>query len=71
MVHREMGSMRMSALRWTPLTVMQSAHRKMCISQKRIQAKNVNDENEKYALRTWLIRLGMNGSDFPWMVMGG
>ena len=34
------------------------------ISQKRIQAKNVNDENEKYALRTWLIRLGMNGSDF-------
>ena len=34
------------------------------ISQKRIQAKNVNDENEKYALRTWLIRLGMNGSEF-------
>lgn len=34
------------------------------ISQKRIQAKNVNDENEKYALCTWLIRLGMNGSDF-------
>lgn len=34
------------------------------ISQKRIQAKNVNDENEKYALRTWLIRLGMNESDF-------
>jgi len=34
------------------------------ISQKRIQAKDVNDENEKYALRTWLLRLGMNGSDF-------
>lgn len=34
------------------------------ISQKRIQAKNVNDENEKYALRTWLLRLGMNGPDF-------
>lgn len=34
------------------------------ISQKRIQAKTVNDENEKYALRTWLLRLGMNGSDF-------
>lgn len=34
------------------------------ISQKRIQAKNVNDKNEKYALRTWLLRLGMNGPDF-------
>lgn len=34
------------------------------ISQKRIQAKGVNDENEKYALRTWLLRLGMNGPDF-------
>lgn len=34
------------------------------ISQKRIQAKDVNDENEKYALRTWLLRLGMNGPDF-------
>lgn len=34
------------------------------ISQKRIQAKEVNDTNEKYALRTWLLRLGMNGPDF-------
>ena len=34
------------------------------ISQKRIQAKDVNDENEKYALRTRLLRLGMNGPDF-------
>ena len=34
------------------------------ISQKRIQAKDVNDENEKYALRTWLLRLVMNGPDF-------
>lgn len=34
------------------------------ISQKRIQAKDINDENEKYALRTWLLRLGMNGPDF-------
>jgi hypothetical protein len=24
----------------------------------------VNDSNEKYALRTWLLRLGMNGPDF-------
>ncbi len=34
------------------------------ISQKRIQAKDVNDKNEKYAFRTWLLRLGMNGPDF-------
>lgn len=34
------------------------------LSQKRIQAKEVNDSNEKYALRTWLLRLGMNGPDF-------
>lgn len=34
------------------------------ISQKRIQAKEVNDSNEKYALRTWLLRMGMNGPDF-------
>ena len=34
------------------------------IGQKRIQAKDVNDENEKYAFRTWLLRLGMNGPDF-------
>ena len=34
------------------------------ISQKRIQAKDVNEENVKYALRTWLLRLGMNGPDF-------
>lgn len=34
------------------------------INQKRIQAKEVNDSNEKYALRTWLLRLGMNGPDF-------
>ena len=31
------------------------------MSQKRIQAKDVDDEDEKYALRTWLLRLGMNG----------
>lgn len=34
------------------------------ITQKRIQAKEVNDSNEKYALRIWLLRLGMNGSEF-------
>ena len=32
--------------------------------QKRIQAKKVNEENEKYALRIWLTRLGMNGPEY-------
>ena len=34
---------------------------KQAIDQKRVQAKAVNEENEKYALRIWLTRLGMNG----------
>ena len=34
------------------------------MTQNRIQAKSINDESEKYALRIWLIRLGMNGSEF-------
>lgn len=34
------------------------------LTQKRIQAKEVAAENEKYALRIWLLRLGMNGPDF-------
>ena len=37
---------------------------KMAITQKRIQPKKVDAENEKYALRIWLIRLGMNGADY-------
>jgi len=34
------------------------------IQQKRIQAKTVDETNERYAFRTWMIRLGMNGDDF-------
>lgn len=37
---------------------------KQAIDQKRVQAKAVNEENEKYALRIWLTRLGMNGTEF-------
>lgn len=37
---------------------------KQAKEQNRIQAKAVNDENEKYALRIWLLRLGMNGPEF-------
>ena len=36
----------------------------MAISQKRIQAKEVTIDNEKYAFRVWLIRLGMNGEEY-------
>ena len=37
---------------------------KQAFTQKRIQAKVVNEKNEKYALRVWLTRLGMNGSEY-------
>lgn len=36
----------------------------MALSQKRIQAKEVNTDNEKYAFRIWLLRLGMNGDAY-------
>lgn len=36
----------------------------MALSQKRIQAKEVNSDNEKYAFRIWLLRLGLNGDDY-------
>lgn len=35
----------------------------MALTQQRVQAKDVNDSNEKYSLRVWLIRLGLNGKD--------
>lgn len=37
---------------------------KMSIKQKRIQAKEIDSENEKYAFRIWLLRLGMNGTEY-------
>ena len=36
---------------------------KQALEQNRIQAKTVNDDNEKYAMRIWLVRLGMNGPE--------
>ena len=44
---------------WTELS---AAINRNAIRQMRIFAKEVNDSNEKYAFRTWLTRLGMNGS---------
>lgn len=37
---------------------------KHALEQKRIQAKAVNDDNEKYAFRIWLLRIGMNGDEY-------
>ena len=34
-----------------------------CIKQKHIRPKKVDETNERFAFRTWLTRLGMNGSD--------
>ena len=45
-------------------TVLCGMMNKQALDQKRIQAKAVNEENEKYALRIWLTRLGMNGPEF-------
>ena len=45
-------------------TILAGMMNKQAMDQKRIQAKAVNEENEKYALRIWLTRLGMNGSEF-------
>ena len=32
--------------------------------QKRVQAKETNDTNEKYSFRVWLIRLGLHGPEY-------
>ncbi len=37
---------------------------KQAIEQKRIHPKAVNDENEKYSMRTWLVRIGMEGNQY-------
>ena len=41
-----------------------TAMNNMAITQKRVQAKDVDDSNEKYSLRVWLIRLGLNGAKY-------
>lgn len=45
-------------------TRLAAAMNKMAITQKRVQAKEVDDENEKYSLRIWLLRLGMKGEEY-------
>ena len=45
-------------------TVLCGMMNKQALDQNRIQAKAVNEDNEKYALRIWLTRLGMNGPEY-------
>jgi hypothetical protein len=37
---------------------------KQALTQQRIQAREVGADNEKYAMRIWLLRLGMNGPEY-------
>lgn len=52
------------AARIRTFTVLCGLMNKQALEAKRIMAKAVNEENEKYALRIWLTRLGMNGPEF-------
>lgn len=46
---------------YTHLAVLMNGQ---ALRQKRVQAKNVDDTNEKYAMRIWLRRIGMGGPEF-------
>ena len=37
---------------------------KQALTQRRIQAKEICTENEKFTMRVWLLRLGMNGPEY-------
>ncbi len=45
---------------WTKLA---AAINKTAISQYHVRARRVEETNEKFAFRTWLTRMGMNGAD--------
>ena len=44
-------------------TDLASAINTMALTQKRVQAKDVDDSNEKYAMRVWLVRIGFGGAE--------
>ena len=44
-------------------TKLAAAMNHMALTQKRVQAKDVDDSNEKYAMRVWLVRIGFGGAD--------
>lgn len=45
-------------------TVLAAAITKAALKQSRMQARRNEETNEKFAFRTWLTRIGMNGPDF-------
>lgn len=45
-------------------TKLAAAMNKTAQTQKRVQAKETDDSNEKYSLRVWLVRMGMNGPEY-------
>ncbi len=45
-------------------TILASGINQTAIKQKRVQPKISNEPNEKFAFRTWLTRLGLNGSEY-------
>ena len=45
---------------WTALA---ASVNKACIKQKHVRANRTDETNEKFAFRTWITRLGMNGPD--------
>ncbi len=45
-------------------TKLAAAMNRMAITQKRVQAKEVDDSNEKYAMRIWLVRIGFGGAEY-------
>ena len=52
------------AAKMRTFTILCGMMNKQALDQKHIQAKAVSYENEKYALRIWLTRLGMNGPEY-------
>ena len=45
-------------------TKLAAAMNRMAITQKRVQAKDVDNSNEKYAMRIWLVRIGFGGAEY-------
>ena len=43
--------------------LLATAINKTSKEQKHIQAKKVDESNEKFAFRVWLVRLGLNGAE--------
>ena len=51
------------AVRTHAYILLATAINKNSLEQKHIQAKKVDESNEKFAFRVWLVRLGLNGAE--------